>query len=60
MIIRFGEEIDFEQQINFKELNLIYEIKNVVDVKVVLVNYENKVVMLQRVLNLLNNDVCLK
>lgn len=60
MITRSGEEIDFEQQINFKEPNSTYEIKNAVDVKAALVNYENKVVMPQRALNLSNNDVCLK
>lgn len=51
MITRSGEEINFEQQINFKEPNSTYEIKNAVDVKAALVNYENKVVMPQRALN---------
>lgn len=60
MITRSGEEINFEQQINFKEPNSTYEIKNAVDVKAALVNYENKVVMPQRALNLSDNDVCLK
>lgn len=60
MIIRLEGEFDFEQQIYFIELNFIYEMKNVVVVVLILVDNKNKVVVLLRVLNLLDNDVCLK
>lgn len=61
MITRSGEEIDLEQQINFKEPNSTkYEIKNAVPVVAALVNNENKVVVPQRALNPSDNDVCLK
>lgn len=60
MITRSEKEIDLEQQIKFKEPNSTCENKNAVDVKAALVNYENKVAMPQRALNLLDNDVCLK